>query len=314
MTAAQTTPDNAYQDGAAYMGGAFVPIGDAKISVLDWGFTRSDAVYDVVHVKDGRFFRLDDHLARFERSMARRRIVIDEDRQAVKDILVHCVKLAGLTDSYVAMVASRGRPKVKGSRKPTDCANHLVCYALPWIDVISLEVQKRGATLLISDHPRVADEAVDPTVKNYQWSDLTSGLFNATDEGYDTAVLCDARGMITEGPGFNVFAVIGGGLVTPERGCLHGITRQSVIDICGREGIACRSGDLPRGDLETADEVFLCTTAGGIMPIAQIGTRRIEAGAPGPVTQRLLAAYRAMHEDPAYVTFVEAQTRFAAAE
>lgn len=303
-----------YQDGAAYSGGAFVPVADAKISVLDWGFTRSDAVYDVVHVKDGRFFRLDDHLARFERSMARRRIALPESREEVKEILVRCVQLAGLTDSYVAMVASRGRPTVKGSRKPADCANHLVAYAIPWIDVIPREVQERGATLLISDHPRVADEAVDPTVKNYQWSDLTSGLFDAVDEGFDTAVLCDARGMVTEGPGFNIFAVIGGGLVTPEQGCLHGITRQSVIDICAKKGIPCRTGDLPRADLEGADEVFLCTTAGGIMPIAQIGSRKIEAGAPGPVTARVKAAYQAMHEDPAYVTFVDAPTRFAAAE
>ncbi|WP_425404395.1 aminotransferase class IV [Hwanghaeella sp.] len=303
-----------FKDGAAYIGGEFVPIGEAKISVLDWGFTRSDAVYDVVHVKDGRFFRLDDHLARFERSMARRRIELAEDRQALKDILVRCVQLAGLTDSYVAMVASRGRPRVKGSRKPSDCANHLVAYAIPWIDVIPLEVQERGAKLLISDHPRVADEAVDPTVKNYQWSDLTSGLFDANDEGFDTAVLCDGRGMVTEGPGFNVFAVIGGGLVTPERGCLHGITRQSVIDICGKEGIVCRAGDLPRADLETAEEVFLCTTAGGIMPIAQVGERVIEAGAPGPVTRRVMASYTAMHEDAAYVTFVDTPTRFAAAE
>lgn len=303
-----------YQDGAAYSGGAFVPVAEAKISVLDWGFTRSDAVYDVVHVKDGRFFRLDDHLARFERSMARRRIAIPESREDVKEILVRCVQLAGLTDSYVAMVASRGRPRVKGSRKPADCANHLVAYAIPWIDVIPAEVQERGATLLISDHPRVADDAVDPTVKNYQWSDLTSGLFDAVDEGFDTAVLCDAHGMVTEGPGFNIFAVIGGGLVTPEHGCLHGITRQSVIDICAREGIACRTGDLPRADLEGADEVFLCTTAGGIMPIAQIGGRKIEEGAPGPVTRRVMDAYQAMHEDPAYVTFIDSPTRFAAAE
>lgn len=308
------TAPASYEDGAAYMGGEFIPVGQAKISVLDWGFTRSDAVYDVVHVKDGRFFRLDDHLARFERSMQRRRIAIPESREELKDILVHCVRLAGLTDSYVAMVASRGRPAVKGSRKPSDCANHLVAYALPWIDVIPLEVQERGARLLVSGHPRVADEAVDPTVKNYQWSDLTSGLFDATDEGFDTAVLCNPEGLVTEGPGFNIFAIIDGGLVTPERGCLHGITRQSVIDICAEQGIPCRTGDLPRADLETADEVFLCTTAGGIMPIAEIGNRKIAAGAPGPVTVRVMAGYRAMHEDPAYITFIDAPTRFAAAE
>ena len=128
--------DNAiFADGAGYVRGRYVPIAEATLPVTDWGFTRSDVVYDVVHVFKGGFFRLADHLDRFERSMERRRIQPPEDRAAIEAILHRCVALTGLSDAYVAMVASRGRPRVAGSRRPADCENHLIAYALPWIDV-----------------------------------------------------------------------------------------------------------------------------------------------------------------------------------
>ena len=139
-------------------------------------------------------------------------------------ILHRCVALTGLADAYVAMVASRGRPRVGGSRRPADCDNHFIAYAIPWIDVIPKDVQERGAHLWIASVPRVPDRSVDPTVKNYQWSDLTGGLMEAHDHGFDTAILCDAEGFVTEGPGFNIFVVKDGVVLTPDRGSLHGIT------------------------------------------------------------------------------------------
>ena len=76
-------PDTHFASGAAYVRGNYVPIAEATIPVTDWGFTRSDVVYDVVHVWDGAFFRLNDHLDRFEASMAKRRLKIAEDRDAI---------------------------------------------------------------------------------------------------------------------------------------------------------------------------------------------------------------------------------------
>jgi branched-chain amino acid aminotransferase len=196
-----------FAEGAGYVRGRFVPIAEAVLPVTDWGFTRSDVVYDVVHVFKGGFFRLADHLDRFERSMAQRRIRPPEDRAAIEAILHRCVALTGLADAYVAMVASRGRPRVAGSRRPADCENHLIAYALPWIDVVPKDVQARGAHVWVASTPRVPDASVDPTVKNYQWNDLTSGLLEAHDADFDTAVLCDTQGFLTEGPGFNIFVV-----------------------------------------------------------------------------------------------------------
>jgi branched-chain amino acid aminotransferase len=251
-----------FAEGAGYVRGRFVPIAEATLPVTDWGFTRSDVVYDVVHVFKGGFFRLSDHLDRFERSMAKRRIRPPEDRAAIEAILHRCVALTGLIDAYVAMVASRGRPRVAGSRRPADCENHLIAYALPWIDVVPKDVQARGAHVWIASTPRVPDASVDPTVKNYQWNDLTSGLMEAHDADFDTAVLCDTQDFLTEGPGFNIFLVKDGRVTTSDRGSLHGITRRSVLELCAELGIEAAIEPIPRSALDHADEVFLATTAG----------------------------------------------------
>lgn len=293
-----------FDGGAAYVGGRFVPVAEAAIPVTDWGFTRSDAVYDVVHVFNGHFFRLADHLERFRRSMRARRLAPPEDPATMEAVLHRCVALAGFADAYVAMVASRGRPRVAGSRRPEDCGNHFIAYALPWINVIPKEVQERGAHLWIAGTPRVPDASVDPTVKNYQWSDLTSGLFEAHDNGFDTAVLCDADGFVTEGPGFNIFVVRDGRVLTPDRGALHGITRRSVLELCEQSGIEAAVAPIARAELEDADEVFAATTAGGVMPVSRIGRRILGNDRPGPVSLRLKQLYWQRHREGWHATKV----------
>lgn len=293
---------NIYAQGAAYTQDGYVPVADAKISILDWGFTRSDCTYDVVHVFNNAFFRLDDHLDRFHISMAKRRLAPPQSREEIESILHRVVALTGLTDAYVAMVALRGRPRIGGSRRPADCDNHFIAYALPWIDVMSPEVQARGGHLWIASTPRVPDASFDPTVKNYMWGDLTSGLLEAHDHGYDTAILCDADGYVTEGPGFNVFIVKDGEVKTPDRGSLGGITRRSVLDLCAEQGIKAEIAPITRAELEDADEIFTATTAGGVMPISRIGPRILGNDRPGPLSARLKTLYWDRHREGWHAT------------
>ncbi len=297
---------SSFANGTAYVRGRYVPIEEASISVTDWGLTRSDAVYDVVHVFQGGFFRLGDHLDRFMNSMQARRLRPREDRADIEAVLHHCVGLSGLTDAYVAMVALRGRPRIAGSRRPEDCENHLVAYAIPWLDVIPKDVQERGAHLWVASTPRVPDASVDPMVKNYQWSDLTSGLFEAHDHGYDTAILCDAQGFVTEGPGFNLFLVKDGRVLTPDRGSLHSITRQSVLELCEALGIEAAVAPIPRALLEDVDEVFAATTAGGVMPVSRVGGRILGNDRPGLVSLALKRAYWQRHEEGWHRTEIRA--------
>ncbi|MEZ5666075.1 MAG: aminotransferase class IV [Alphaproteobacteria bacterium] len=292
--------------GTAFVDGAYVPIADAKISLLDWGFIRSDVTYDVVHVWRGAFFRLADHLDRFERSMAGLRMRIPYDRQAITGILRECVRRSGLANAYVAMVTTRGVPAPGMPRaRPSLIENRFHAYALPWIDVIPPDVQQRGAHLIVATTPRIPADSVDPTIKNYHWGDLVRALFEAEDAGADNAVLLDRDGYVTEGPGFNIFAVHDGRVTTPDRGALEGVTRRTVIEICRQLGHPVAIGQLTADDLRAADEIFATTTAGGVMPVSRIDAAILANDRPGPISTRVKDVYWAWHDQDRFLTPVE---------
>ncbi|MGA2550365.1 MAG: aminotransferase class IV [Burkholderiaceae bacterium] len=287
-----------FEGGAAFVDGTYVAKADAKISLFDWGFTRSDATYDVASVWKGAFFRLDDHLDRFFASLGKLHLSIPYHREDVRAILHGCVRAAGLKDAYVAMVCTRGVP-APGSRDPRDATNRFYAYALPFVWIAPPEKQAQGIDLHISLRERISPASVDPTVKNYHWLDLVQSLFEAYEHGRDTSCLVDERGNITEGPGFNVFAVREGVVHTAGRGVLEGISRRTAIEICQRLNLPLEVGALPAELLRHCDEAFLTSTGGGILPVAKVdGVPLLRF--PGPVTQVLQKAYWALHEEPAH--------------
>lgn len=287
--------------GAAWMDGAILPIAEAKIGVTDWGLTRSDITYDVVPVIDGAFFRLEVYLERFAASMASLRLDPGISTDDIRAALHEMVAATGLRDAYVAMVCSRGKPSVIGSRDPRDCVNHFYAWAVPWIDVIPQEVQARGARLWVAQNVRrIPVQSVNPRAKNYHWGDFTSAVFEAKDEGFDTAILLDFDGNITEGPGFNVLGIKDGCVFTPETGCLEGVTRRTVLEIAAEAGLRTEIRTVTLDEFLEADEVFASTTAGGVMPVTQVGARIYGNGAPGEQTMRIKARYRIWARNPAH--------------
>jgi len=291
-----------FSKGAAFVKDDYVPVAEAQISILDWGFSRSDVTYDVVHVWNGGFFRLDDHLDRFERSLHAMRLVPPYSRDEMKVILDRCVSLSGLRESYVAMISTRGRPKIFGSRRPADCANTFMAYAVPWIDIVPKDVQERGAHVRVASKQRISPEAVDPTVKNYHWGDFTQGLLEAHDEDFDTTLLLDHEGYVTEGPGFNVFIIRDGQVLTPDHGVLEGITRKTALELCALKNIKAEITPLRYEDLMTANEAFCTSTAGGIVPVAKIDQHIMSNGRPGPLSTMLREFYWKQHRAGWHVT------------
>ena len=289
------TTVQALSDGAAFVDGRYVPIGEARLPLLDWGFTRSDVTYDVVHVWKGSFFRLDDHLDRFERSCRQLHLDPGYGRDEMCEILMGCVRASGLRDSYVEMICTRGMP-APGSRDPRRCRNSFFAFAIPFVWIVSPERQEQGAYLIISDVARISPASVDPTVKNFHWGDLTRALFQAFERGGETAVLVDADGYLSEGPGFNVFRVREGNVATPDGTVLEGITRKTVRELCEELDIGFSLGAITPDELREADEVFISSTAGGIMPISRVDDRILGNGRPGPVTARLRDTYWRKHE------------------
>ena len=288
-----------FSNGAAFVRGLYVPIAEASVPITDWGFLRSDATYDVVSVWDGAFFRLDAHLERFRVSCQRFRLDPGRSDAEITAVLEQCVRLSGLRASYVEFLVTRGQPPW-GSRDPRLAVNQFYAFAVPYVWIANEEQRKRGLHVQLSDVQRIPPKSVDPKAKNYHWNDLTMGLLGALDAGADTVLLSDAQGNVVEGPGFNAFAVSQGAIVTPAVGVLEGVTRRTVIEMAQSLGIPLQQRLLPRAEFLAADEAFISTSGGGVLPVTRANEQAIGSGSVGPITERLVKTYWDWHRDPAY--------------
>ncbi|CAH1690171.1 Branched-chain amino acid aminotransferase [Hyphomicrobiales bacterium] len=304
-TIAKVVPDTrSYPSGIAHVDGAYTTISEAKISVLDWGFLHSDATYDTAHVWNGRFFRLDLHLERFFGGLEKLRMSIPYTREQVAEIMHTCVGLSGHRAAYVEVICTRGSSPTF-SRDPRDSVNRFMVFAVPFGSVANTEQLRRGLRVAVSDIVRIPPKSVDPSIKNYHWLDLVRGLYDAYEQGAETALVRDTDGNIAEGPGFNVFVVKGGRLTTPAFGVLPGITRQTVFDICGLLGYEQAAAAVPLDGLLGADEVFITSTAGGVMPVTCVNGQPVGNGNIGVVTQEIMKVYWERHAHPDWSSAVE---------
>lgn len=279
-----------FSAGVAHVDGQYVALRDARIPLVDRGFVRSDATYDVAHVWQGRFFRLDDHIDRFLWSMGELRMSLPISKKEMRHILEQCVALSGLRDAYVQMTCTRGVPP-PGSRDPRECQNRFYAFSQPFVWIGTPAQQRTGLAMVISQVQRIASAAIDTRVKNFHWLDLTMGIFEAYDRGALVAALPDAQGNVTEGAGFNIFGAKDGALFTPQRNVFEGMTRRTVIELARQLGIGCELADIPVQRLREADEIFITSTAGGVMPVTRLDGASVGNGEVGPLTQQLQRMY-----------------------
>jgi branched-chain amino acid aminotransferase len=151
--------------------------------------------------------------------------------------------------------------------------------------------------MIVATTPRIPDACVDSQCKNYHWGDLTRGKFEAREAGADVAVHLTLDGYLTEGAGYNVFFVRERRLFTPARNVLLGLTRQSAMELAAEMGMETTVGDYRADELRRADEAFITSTAGGIMPVARIDGVAYGEGRPGPVSSALRTAYWRRREE-----------------
>jgi len=285
----------------AFVDGEICSLFEARIPIVDLGFLHADVTYDVVHVWKGSFFRLKEHMDRFERSYKGLGFTPPYSKEEMTKILIDMVAQSQLRDSYVYLCMTRGLPL----GDPRDYKNYqqaFYAFALPFIWIIDEEEQKVGTDVIVSSVPRIPKESVNPIIKNHHWGDLTRSSFEALEKGAKTAILLDAKGNLTEGPGFNVFIVIDGKLLTPDSNVLEGITRLTVLELAKELGIDVKLCEIPVDVLRDADEIFLSSTAGGVMPVKSLDDKPVGEGKPGPLTMKLHEAYWSAHEDPRYST------------
>ena len=292
-----------FPQGYAWIDSKYVELAEAKIPILDWGFLRSDATYDVVHVWKGRFFRLDQHIDRFFESAKKLRMPCQISRDELKKILANCVIKGKLESAYVEMIQTRGMSP-KFVRDPRLATPRVMAFAVPFGWILKQEDFETGLNVLLTDIKRIPPSSVDPTIKNYHWMDLVTGMLDAYEKGNDTAVLVDENNNITEGPGFNLFCVNGSGIFTPDHGVLEGITRQSIFDLAKELHLPIMKKSISVEELYNAEELFATSTAGGIMPITKVNGKEIGKGSVGNLTRQLHKLYWEKHSDDSWSTSI----------
>ncbi|MYF88328.1 MAG: branched-chain amino acid--2-keto-4-methylthiobutyrate aminotransferase [Boseongicola sp. SB0676_bin_33] len=275
--------------GAAYVIDRFVPLDKAAVPITDLGLVRADAVYDVVSVSRGQFFRLEDHQARFARSCSRMKLSSPFSPAEEAALLNALVARTGLKDAYVWWAITRGAnlPHPSDRLHAERFQNRFYAFVMPYVFINDDVDRQAGIHLHVSkDYIRIPANAVDPRAKNFCSLDLNMSLMEAGGAGAEWSVLTDGNDVLTEAPGSNIFVVRDDKIMTPELGCLEGITRLTALELCAEIGLDVEAGRVTVNDLVTADEAFLTSSAGGILPVSTVDGQPICQGS-GPVSTRI---------------------------
>ena len=209
------------------------------------------------------------------------------------------MSLSQLRESFVNLTVTRGFGKRKGEKDLSKLTSQVYIYAIPYLWAFPPHEQIFGTTAIVPRHVRRAGRnTVDPTIKNYQWGDLTAASFEAKDRGARTAILMDSDNCVAEGPGFNVVIVKDGKMASPSRNALPGITRKTVFELADEMGIEATLRDVTSRELYDADELIAVTTAGGVTPIISLDGEPLDDGTPGPVSVRLRDRFWALMDEP----------------
>lgn len=282
-----------------YVNGEFVPESEARISVLDHAVLYGDGVFETVAAWSGRIFKLDAHVDRFYRSMAA--VVLDPptDRKQLCNLIIEAVRRNNLQQAYVKWIATRGS-NGKPLMDPDGCISNLIILAQPYIH----HAAPAGLKVKTVAVRRPSGQVLDPHIKSLNYLNLVLAKIEAKSAGANQALILDLYGRVCEAPGFNVFTVNGKTLRTPVHDILAGITRETVIELAAESGLSVEACDLELYDAYTAEEIFFCSTAGGLLPVTELDGRVIGNGKPGPVFDMLSKAYHDLLASDRYGTNV----------
>lgn len=282
------------QELVVYVNGEFVPKSQAKISVFDQGLIFGDGVYDTLVAANGYVFKLDQHVDRLFRSANAVRIGVPRSKQELKDLVVETLRRSRLRDAYVKIILTRGvgpKPLLGRGDVPTPS---LIIFAVPPVSLIPEDRIESGAKLFSTTIKRTHPESLDPRIKSLNYLPNVLMRREAIERGADESVCFGFDGYVAEGGGENIWIMKGKILMTPHHGILEGITRETVFEIAQELGYSANATNLSKYDLYQADEIFLCSTAGGIIPVTEIDGRKVGEGRPGQNTLKIRKRYAEM--------------------
>ncbi|RTL58064.1 MAG: branched-chain amino acid transaminase [Rhodocyclaceae bacterium] len=283
------------RDGFIWQDGKLVPWREATTHVLTHSLHYGLSVFEGVRayktVSGTAIFRLKEHTDRWFNSAHIYMMKMPYSKEQLMEAQKEVVRANKLESCYIRPIAFYGSEKMGVS--PRGAAVHVAIAAWPWGAYLGEEGMEKGIRVKTSSYVR---HHVNVTMARAKFAATyaNSILANleATQDGYDEALLLDVDGYVAEGAGENLFIVKDGVLYEPEMGsALTGITRASVIALAKDLGLEVRSRRLTRDDIYIADEAFFTGTAAEVTPIRELDNRQIGEGKRGPITQKIQSLF-----------------------
>ena len=276
-----------------YMNGKFVEKEDAKVSVFDHGLLYGDGIFEGIRAYNRRVFKLKEHVIRLFESAQSLMLKIPLNQEQMCAAIVDTLKANDLSDAYIRPIVTRGVGDLGLDPRKCTGGPSIIIIA----DKIALypeKFYKEGLEIITVPTVRNLPEALNPQLKTLNYLNNILAKIEATNLGYDEAIMLDNMGYVAECTGDNIFIVKNSHLYTPPQcmGTLRGITRDSVLEIAEREKIDTHEHVITRHEVYNADECFLTGTAAEIIPVVKIDGRTIGTGNPGPMTLRLIKEFK----------------------
>jgi branched-chain amino acid aminotransferase len=286
-----------------YVNGEFCRRSEAKISVFDHVILYGDGVYDTMCAYNRKIFKLDEHIDRLYESAHAIKLVVPHGKDDIRKIILETVRRNEAHDVYIKIVVTRG-VGAQPLLSPYYCTPGVIVFAVPYMSQAGA-FGDDGIKMIVSSMRRIPNECMSTKVKSCNYLNHVLMRMEANEAGADDAIELDLEGYVCEAPGYNVFVAKRGALLTPLDNILMGITRDTVLELANDAGLPARASRLQVFDLYNADEVFLSSTAGGIVPVVQLDGRMIGNGKPGPITTQIRDGYHSLLDSGGKSTPVE---------
>lgn len=262
-----------------YLNGDYLPIAEAKVSVLDRGFLFGDGVYEVIPAYNGHLFRLEDHIQRLNNSLAGIHLQLPYGVDDWKKIFQPLLKNG--KDQYIYLQITRGYSPKRDHAfpNPTIPTVFAMCN-----DIVPFAGKAQGIKALTLDDIRWQLCQIKAIT-------LLGNILlrqTAVEQDCGEAILVK-NGYVLEGAASNVFAVIDDVLTTPPKSneILPGITRDVILELANQNNIPCREDIIALEALQNASEIWVVSSTREIVPVIELDGKSISAGKPGPLWNRM---------------------------
>ncbi len=272
----------------AYLNGSFLPLEEARVSVMDRGFLFGDGVYEVIPVYGKRLFRLAHHLKRLQNSLDAVRIYNPLADDKWENILTELIKRNSGSDQAIYLQVTRGVAARRDHAFPEDTSPTVFAMSTPVPASVDIASVAGIRAITLEDnrwkHCNIKAITLLPNVLLRQ---------EAVDAGTAEAILIK-DGFAIEGAASNIFIVSNGILITPPNSpaLLPGITRDLILELAVNNAIPHREACIPLDELLSADEIWLTSSTREISPVIMLDDTTVGEGTPGPVWKRMISLYQ----------------------